>query len=237
LQALLADGYVDKQRIRQLERSRAEILGEIADLEARISASKVSIVEAQLKILQVEKKFKTKVVDALTRAEEDLYDLEQRHDALKDRLERTVVRAPNSGLVLALKPNAIGEVIRAGEELMSIVPDSESLLIDTRLNPMDIDRIQIGQDAEVRFSVFKDAYSITGVLVKLSADRLIDDKTGEPYFEAKVKLKEQDIKLLGEYRLVPGMPAEVLIKTGKRTLLGYLTSPLHRMFEESLIEG
>ena len=102
---------------------------------------------------------------------------------------------------------------------------------------MDIDRIQIGQDAEVRFSVFKDAYSVTGILIKLSADRLIDEITGEPYFEAKVKLKEQDLKLLGEHRLVPGMPAEVLIKTGKRTLLGYLTSPLQRMFEESLIEG
>jgi membrane fusion protein, epimerase transport system len=237
LQALLADGYVDKQRIRQLERARAEILGEVADLEARIAASKVSIVESQLQILQVEKRFKTRVIDALTHAQEELYDLDQRRDALKDRLERTVVRAPNSGLVLALKPNAIGEVVQAGEELMSIVPDSESLLIDTRLDPMDIDRIQIGQDAEVRFSVFKDAYSITGVLIKLSADRLIDEITGEPYFEAKVKLKEQDLKLLGEYRLVPGMPAQVLIKTGKRTLLGYLTSPLQRMFEESLIEG
>ena len=89
----------------------------------------------------------------------------------------------------------------------------------------------------MRFSVFKDAYSITGMLINVSADSLIDEVTGEPYFEAKVRLLDQDMKLLGEYRLVPGMPAEVLVKTGKRTLLGYLTSPLHRMFEKSLIEG
>lgn len=237
LEELLADGYVDKQRIRQLERSRAQTLGEVADLSARIAASKVSIEETRLQILQLEKRFKTQVIDLLTGAEEDLYDLWQRHGALKAQMERTVVRAPDDGIVLALKPNTIGAVVSGGEQLMSIVPDNNQFLIDTKLSPMDIDRIHIGQEAEVRFSVFKDAYSITGMLINVSADSLIDEVTGEPYFEAKVRLLDQDMKLLGEYRLVPGMPAEVLVKTGKRTLLGYLTSPLHRMFEKSLIEG
>jgi membrane fusion protein, epimerase transport system len=237
LQELLAEGYVDKQRIRELERSRAVTLGEIADLLARIAAAEVSIDEIQLQMLQLQKRFKTEVIDALTRAEEEFYDLEQRYRSLNDRVERTTVKAPSNGFVLALTPNTIGEVVGAGDELMSIVPDTGNLLIDTKLSPMDIDRIEIGQQAEVRFSVFKDAYSITGVLIRLSADSLIDEKTGEPYFEAKVKLMEQDMALLGGYRLVPGMPAEVLIKTGDRTLLGYLTSPLHRMFENALIEG
>lgn len=237
LHDLLAEGYVDKQRIRELERARASTLGEVADFAARIAAAKVGIEETRLQILQLEKRFKTGVVDALTRAEEELYDLEQRHRALTDRVERTVVRAPNNGFVLALKPNTVGAVVSSGEALMSIVPDTESLLIDAQLSPMDIDRIRTGQEAEVRFSVFKDAYSITGILIKVSADSLIDEVTGAPYFEAKIKLNEEDIKLLGEDRLVPGMPAEVLVKTGKRTLLGYLTSPLHRMFEKSLIES
>ena len=237
LQELLAEGYVDKQRIRELERARASTLGEVSDLVARVATAKVSIDETRLQILQLEKRFKTQVVDALTQAEEELYDLEQRHRALKDRVERTVVRAPNDGIILALKPNTVGAVVSPGEPLMSIVPDTESLLIDAQLSPMDIDRIHIGQEAEVRFSVFKDAYSITGVLIKVSADSLIDEVTGAPYFSAKIKLNDDDIKLLGEYRLVPGMPAEVLVKTGKRTLLGYLTSPLHRMFEKSLIEA
>ena len=237
LQELLAEGYVDKQRIRELERARASTLGEVSDLVARVATAKVSIDETRLQILQLEKRFKTQVVDALTQAEEELYDLEQRHRALTDRVERTVVRAPNDGIILALKTNTVGAVVSPGEPLMSIVPDTESLLIDAQLSPMDIDRIHIGQEAEVRFSVFKDAYSITGVLIKVSADSLIDEVTGAPYFEVKIKLNDDDIKLLGEYRLVPGMPAEVLVKTGKRTLLGYLTSPLHRMFEKSLIEA
>jgi membrane fusion protein, epimerase transport system len=237
LQELLRDGYVDKQRIRQLERSRAETLGDMSDLGARVAALEVSMEETRLKILQLEKRFKTETVDALTRSEEELYDLEQRHGAMKDRVERTVVRAPNAGIILALKPNTIGAVVGPGEELMSIVPDTDRLLIDTTFSPMDIDRIEVGQEAEVRFSVFKDAYSITGVLVEISADSLVDDVSGALQFEAKVKLVEEDMKLLGEYQLVPGMPAEVLVKTGNRTLLGYLTSPLHRMFERSLIES
>ena len=119
---------------------------------------------------------------------------------------------------------------------MAIVPDVEKLIIDAKMSPMDIDRIRIGQEAEVRFAVFKDAYTITGELVKVSADSLVDEATGEAYFEAKVELLEGDLVLLGDYQLVPGMPADVLVKTGNRTLLGYLTSPLQRMFENSLIE-
>lgn len=237
LQELLAEGYVDKQRIRELGRSQAATLGEVSDLVARIAGIKVAIEETKLQIIQLDKRFKTQVVDTLTRAEEELYDLEQRHRTISDRVERTLVKAPSSGTVMALKPNTIGAVIASGGELMAIVPDSESLLIDTKLSPMDIDRIHIGQEAEVRFSVFKDAYSITGVLTTVSADSLIDQTTGQPYFAAKVKLNDEDMKLLGSYQLVPGMPAEVLVKTGKRTLLGYLTSPLHRMFEASLLDA
>jgi membrane fusion protein, epimerase transport system len=237
LRELLADGYVDKQRIRELERAYAATLGEVADMVTRVTTSKVAIEEAKLQILQLEKRFKTQVVDALTQAEEELYDLEQRFSALRGRLDRTTVKAPIDGLVLALKPNTIGAVVGAGGELMSIVPDTNNLLIDTKLSPMDIDRIHIGQEAEVRFSVFKDAYSVTGTLINVSADSLIDAATGQNYFEGKVRLLEEDMALLGEYRLVPGMPAEVLVKTGNRTLLGYLTSPLHRMFENSFIDG
>ena len=89
----------------------------------------------------------------------------------------------------------------------------------------------------MRFAVFKDAYTITGVLVNVSPDTLTNETTGMAYFEAKVELLEDDLILLGDEQLVPGMPADVLVKTGNRTLLGYLTSPLRRMFENSLIEG
>ncbi|MAW32972.1 MAG: hemolysin secretion protein D, partial [Proteobacteria bacterium] len=158
LKDLLELGYVDKQRIRQLERSRAQTLGELADLNAQIAESLVAVGEAQLNIIQIGKRFKTEVVNLLTKAQEDLYDLKQRLSAISDRVERTVIRSPTSGFVLALKPNTEGLVIGTGEDLMSIVPDVGKHVVEAKMSPMDIDRIRIGQEAEVRFAVFKDAY-------------------------------------------------------------------------------
>jgi epimerase transport system membrane fusion protein len=96
--------------------------------------------------------------------------------------------------------------------------------------------VSVGQEAEVRFSVFKDAYLISGSLTKLSPDRLVDQETDLPYYSAEIKLLEEDLSLLEGMSLVPGMPAEVLIKTGERTMLGYLTSPMRRGFSRSLTE-
>jgi epimerase transport system membrane fusion protein len=236
LKALLEDGFVDKQRILQLERSLAQSVGEVDDLTATISASEVAILEAELEIIQLKKRFTAQVVDELTLTQNELFDYQQRLTALSIQLERTKVRAPVTGLVMAISPNGPGEVVGAGEELMEIVPDTEELVVSTKLSIMDRDRLSIGQEAEVRFSVFKDSYSVTGELVTLSADSLLDEVTGTRYYEGKVALLSEDMVLLDGNELAPGMPAMVLIKTGNRTLMGYLTSPLQRMFEASLIE-
>lgn len=236
LKALLEDGFVDKQRILQLERSLAQSVGEVDDLKATISASEVAIVEAELEITQLKKRFTAQVVDELTLAQNELFDYQQRLVALSIQLERTTVRAPVAGLVMAISPNGPGEVVRAGEDLMEIVPDAGELVVSTKLSIMDRDRLSIGQKAEVRFAVFKDSYSITGELVTLSADSLLDETTGTSYYEGKVALLPEDMVLLDGNELAPGMPAMVLIKTGNRTLMGYLTSPLRRMFEASLLE-
>ena len=146
------------------------------------------------------------------------------------------MRAPVEGTVLNLQPNTIGGVVRQGDTLMEVVPDATRLIVEARITPMDIDRIRLGQEAEIRFAVFKDAYLISGVLAKISADRLIDPATDIPYYAAEIQLLDEDLYLLGDSLLVPGMPAEVLIKTGKRTMLGYVTSPMNRLVSRSLIE-
>lgn len=236
LSELLQQGYVDQQRVLQLERAIAQLYGEIADMSARIEADKVAILEAEMNVLQLRKRFKTQVVELLGKAQEEFYDMEQRLLTISNRLARTLVTAPTSGFILDLKHNIAGAVVAPGEVLLRIVPDVENLVIDTRLSPMDMDRIRVGQLAEVRFAVFKDAYTISGTLIQVSPDSLEDSAGGLPYFEGKVRLADEDMALLGEYKLLPGMPAEVLIKTGTRTLMSYLTSPLARMFEHSLIE-
>tara|TARA_A100001011_G_C13571508_1_gene540582 strand:- start:54 stop:485 length:432 start_codon:yes stop_codon:yes gene_type:complete len=140
------------------------------------------------------------------------------------------------GVVLNIAPNTIGAVVGSGEKLMEIVPQDKSLIVQARISPLDIDRVKVGNTAYIRFSVFKDAYTVSGSLSKVSADRLVDQKSDLPYYAAEVELNEDSLQLLEGMSLVPGMPAEVLIKTGTRTMLGYLTSPMNRMFARSLIE-
>ena len=130
----------------------------------------------------------------------------------------------------------MGAVIASGETLLEIVPRIDKLIVEARISPMDIDRVSVGQNAEVRFSVFKDAYMVSGSLTKLSPDRLIDPETQFPYYAAEISLLQDDLRLLKGMTLVPGMPAEVLVKTGQRTMLGYLTSPMNRVFARSLTE-
>ena len=236
LEILFKDGYVDKQRIRDLERSRSGYLGEGADIRAKITATSERIGENQLQIIQLGKQFKIEVVNELKEVQENLYDVEQQFAIAQDRVNRSVLRAPASGVVLGMNTTTIGAVVGSGEKLLEIVPSVDSLLIAARISPMDIDRVTVGQAAEIRFGVFKDAYLISGVLQRLSADRLVDSETNIPYYAAEIQMLPEDLHLLGGARLVPGMPAEVLIQTGARTLLGYITSPLNRLFANSLIE-
>ena len=141
-----------------------------------------------------------------------------------------------AGVLLDLQLNTIGGVVRPGETLMEIVPQRESLVVEARISPMDIDRVRLGQTAEVRLSVFKDAYTISGELTKLAPDRVVDEQSGIPYYAGEVNLFEADLPLLQGASLVPGMPAEVIIKTGERTMFGYIFSPINRLFSRALIE-
>lgn len=236
LAELLVDGYVDKQRLRELERSRITVLGDISELEAQIAASEVAIAETELQILQLTALFKAEVVSELRLVQQSLHDMRQQESAAAFKVARSTIRSPVAGVVMGLQRTTVGGVVGAGEQLMEIVPESNDFIIEVRLSPMDIDRVKVGQPAEIRFSVFKDAYLVSGHLTKVSADRLTDASTDIPYYAAEVTPLQEDLKLLNGMALVPGMPAEVLIKTGERTMLSYLTSPLNRMFSRSLTE-
>jgi epimerase transport system membrane fusion protein len=188
--------------------------------------------------LQLNKRFITEVVDQLAESQARVYDLRERISAIEDRLRRTVITAPVAGIVLGLSTHTIGGVVRPGESLLDIVPELAELVVDARVSPMDIDRVSIGMEATIRFSAFKNATTPTifGVVTKISADRLVDEQTGIPYYLARVEVSEEGREKLGSLLLVPGMPAEVLIKTGERTLFEYLVQPARNAFARSLIE-
>ena len=235
---LLSEGYVDKQRLRDLQRSRSRSVGEVADHRAAIAQAKVQIGETRLEILQLNKRFTTEVVDQLAETQARVYDLRERISAIEDRLRRTIINAPVAGIVLGMNTHTIGGVVQPGKTLLDIVPDLAELVVDARVSPMDIDRVTPGMEATVRFSAFKNATTptIKGELTKISADRLVDEQTGNPYYLARVEVSDEGKKKLGTLVLIPDMPAEVLIKTGERTFFDYLIQPASNAFARSLIE-
>lgn len=238
LSELLAEGFVDKQRLREQQRSLFRLKAEIADHESSIAQAKLEIGETELQILQLNKDFNKEVVNELAEVQTRIYELREKLTAARDRMSRTVIRAPESGMVLGMQVHTIGGVIRPATPVLDIVPGSQELVIEAQISPIDIDRVAPGKLADIRFSAFKNATTpvIEGRLTRVSADRLVNEDTGQPYYLGRVELTEQGRRDLGDLLLVPGMPAEVLINTGERTLLEYLIQPATNAFARSLIE-
>lgn len=158
--------------------------------------------------------------------------------AAKDVIARSTIRAPITGSVVGLKVHTTGGVIRPGDALLSIVPKDEPLVIEARVDPNDIDIVQKGLPAQVRLTPLnaRDVPPLQGRVIWISADRMSDPDTGAGYYLARVELTEQPSKLPQSVELYPGMPAEVMILTGERSLLSYLAAPISRSFRRAFRE-
>lgn len=241
-QSLLAEGYAEKQKVRELQRRLADSEGQLGELTADIAATEFRISETELKILQLNKDFQREIAAELSEVQAELFKLREQIQSLEDRVARTVVRAPESGMVLGLAVHTIGAVIPPGGRILDIVPQQERLVVEAQVSPLDIDRVKVGQLAEVRFTAFKSRQTprIDGTLASVSADRLIDTSRPDatPYYLARIEVSSDGLaELSGRgLQLVPGMPAEVLINTGARTLFEYLAKPLTDALARSFIE-
>lgn len=238
LTALLKDGFVDKQRLREQERSLSRLQAEIAEQRSASAHAQLQIGEAQLKILQLKTNFASDVATQLGDAHTKAYDLRERLSALQDRTLRTEVRAPASGMVMGMTIHTLGGVVGPGTVLMDIVPASEDLIVEAQISPLDIDRIALGKLADIRFSAFSSSttHVAEGKLVYVSGDRMVNQDTGQAYFLGRLELTEKGRATLNKLTLLPGMPTEVLINTGARTLLEYLLKPASNAMARSLIE-
>lgn len=238
LKDLLTGGYIDKQRLLEQERRLDTSLAEVAEHKSEITRIELQITETELQILQLDKQFNTEVVGRLAEVQAQAFDLEQRLLALQERIDRIVIRAPESGMIIGMTVHTVGGVISPGNPLLDIVPSAAQLIIEAEVSPMDIDRVDIGKEADIRFSSFNSATTpiMKGVVMQISGDRLVNEQTGMPYYLARLQLTEDGLRDLGHRQLVPGMPAEVLINTGERTLFQYLMQPIDNAFARSLIE-
>lgn len=238
LRDLLAQGFVDKQRMLEQERKLDGLKSEIADHNSTITKTRLQINETQLQIVQLTKDFNSDVVKQLADIQTKVYDLQERTAAYKDRLSRIVIRAPEDGMVIGMTVHTVGGIVRAATPLLDIVPSVSDLIVEVHVQPVDIDRISIGKTAKIRFSAFNSATTpeIEGVVTQISADRLTDERTGMPYYLARLQVSEDGQRRLGDRKLLPGMPADALISTGERTMLQYILQPARNAISESMIE-
>lgn len=228
LRKLLKLGNVPRNEVLAYERKLAELSGEKGRYMANVARAEQGIGEAELRIGQLRKAAREGVVAELRAVQERIFGLEERLVAAKDVLGRTEIRAPARGVVMGLKAHTTGGVISPGREILQVVPVGDRLVIEARIDPIDIDDVEVGQQATVRLTAFKlrSTPIIVGTLINLSADTLVDEYSGTPYYLARIEVSKEQLASLGDLQLQPGMPVEALVKTGTRTALGYMLSPL-----------
>ncbi|WP_370655146.1 HlyD family type I secretion periplasmic adaptor subunit [Pseudomonas sp.] len=238
LNELLAQGFVDKQRMLEQARKLDLLKSEVADHRSTNIKTKLQINETQLQILQVDRDFSADVTKQLAETQTKAYDLQEKAAALEDRLSRVIIRAPDDGMVIGMTVHTIGGVVRAATPLLDIVPSISDLVVEAQVAPNDIDRIAIGKLANIHFSAFNSATTpvIEGRVTSVSGDRLLNEKTGAPYYLARISVTQAGAQKLGDRKLLAGMPADVLINTGERTMLQYLMQPARNVIAQSMIE-
>jgi len=241
-QALLKEGYADKQKVRELERNLANNEGQLGEFVSNLAAIELQVSEIRLKILQLQKELQREVAKELSEVQGQLLEVREKMQSLQDTVGRTVVRAPQAGTVLDLQTHTLGAVVRPGAKALDIVPQGELMVVEAKISPIDIDRVRVGQTAEIRFSSFKtrDTPRVDGTVIAISADRLVDetDPQKTPYYLARVEISPKGLNDLVSNKLdiMAGMPADVLIVTGQRTLYHYLIDPLKNTVARSLNE-
>jgi len=238
LKQLLDEGFVDESRVRDFERRIVELQGDLQSLDSEIQSAEIQIGEAELQILQTRSVFDREVQSQLTELQARRDELREQKRVAQDRLARAEITAPVDGIVLTIEVTTEGGVVPGGQPFITIVPEEDDLLIEAQVAPVDVDRVRVGQDAELQFSSF-DPNSMPktfGTVLNVSADALVDRSSGVSYYLATLEIpSEERVKLVG-YQLVPGMPVNVLIQTGERTLWQYLTKPLAQGMSRALIE-
>ncbi|MFN3460298.1 MAG: HlyD family type I secretion periplasmic adaptor subunit [Oceanibaculum sp.] len=228
IQDLVGRGLVARPRLLALQRAVADLEGENARLSGNIARQQQAIGEARLQIISIQNQFREDVANRHRETEAQIFDLRERYTAARDIVDRIELRAPHDGFVVNLRVHTIGGIVRPGETLMEIVPTGEQLILEAQVRPEDIDNVTIGQEADIMLTAFKmrTTPTVPGEVITVSADRLVDERSGAPYYLAKVRIDKEELARLEHVTLQPGMPAEVFIKVGPRSPLNYMIEPL-----------
>lgn len=232
-------GLIQGNLLNQREDELIEIETNLGQVITEIAQAEATIGETELQILQLTQEYKERANTELEQIRAEISELQERRKVAQDVLDRTEIRAPGSGTIQNLKVHTVGSVVRPGEVLMELVPEDEELIINARVSPIDKDNVAPGLTTEVRFTAFKTKLTpiMLGSVETVSGDVITPDNSNEqPYFLARVIVDEEDIPEEIVDRLTAGMPADVIITTGERTVANFIVSPLMDAVRKSMIE-
>lgn len=238
LRELEAKGYYPRIRVLERERELAQLQGRAGRLRAEIAEARERISEARETVQQTRREFRAEVLANLRETETRIADHRQELAQARVELDNRYILAGFSGRVHDLQVASAGDVVRPGDTMLQIVPEEGALVVEARVAPNDIDLVRAGMDARVRMTALSQSatLSLAGQVKWVSPDRLQDPDTGQAYFTARIEIPGEELGKLGEQELKSGMPAQVMIQTGERTLAEYLWKPIGDAMSRGLIE-
>ena len=236
---LLRRNLVSRNRVTDLERDRTRLMNSVSKLESRREGLGNSVRENQIKIDQVQRLRNEEVLTDLRLAETQADSYSEALKTVSRKNKLVEVRAPISGVVHEMTISTVGGVIAPGQEIMQIIPERESLVIHARVMPKDIDDVTIGQDTNVVFSSLKQSVvpELGGIVSYISADSIVDQLTGLPYFVVEIDIPDDQLSKLQGQSILPGMPTDIFIQTDKISVLNYLLDPLKNTLKKTMRDG
>lgn len=232
-------GVITANQLASMRRARLDLQGSLGAITSEIAKLRQTMAETRLQIVQVKQEYVERAGHELRDIREQLSETTERTMVARDVLDRTVVTAPVRGVLQNIRVHTIGGVVRPAEPVMDIIPLDDDLIISARIQPIDIASVSVGMQAEVRFSSFssKTTPVMFGTISVLSQDVIEPNSAGErPYYSARIQVNEASVPLELRERLLPGMPADIIISTGERTFVEYMLRPLTDMFHKGMRE-
>jgi len=239
LRGLVKDGYAPRNRLLELERALADVMANKANLDGNILNAVSSTKQLRQRKLARQSEYRKEVETQLADVSREVQADAEKFKVQVADLKRVAIRSPAAGQVVGLAVQTVGAVVQSGQKLMDIVPEQQTLMVEARIAPHLIDKVHSGLVADIRFNTFAHSPQLVvpGEVVSVSGDLLADQGAQSmPYFLARLQVTPEGMKKLGSRQMQAGMPAEVVIKTGSRTMLTYLLSPLLKRMATSLKE-
>ncbi len=235
---LVAEGYAPRNRQLELERNVSESRGAQAELQGNIIRAQRAIGEMRQRAISRQQEYRKETETQMADVSREVQGEAEKFRALQNDLSRIDIKAPASGQVVGLAVQTPGAVIQSGQKLMDIVPNDEPLLLEAKVAPQFIDRVHAGLPVDIRFSAFSHSPSLVvdGKVQSISGDLITEPQSNISYYLARVTVTPEGLKKLGSRTMQPGMPAEVIFKTGERTLFKYLMGPLTKRMAASMKE-